>query len=59
MSTARDYSIGDVLTGYGLQNAGHSYTVLAIGRTAGRVRLEEHLTGRKFWTYDRYYRVSE
>lgn len=53
------YSVGDVLVAYGLQNAGRSYTVLAISSsTTGRVRLEEHLTGRKFWTFDRYYRLA-
>lgn len=56
---ARDYVVGSVVKGFGLHNAGHHYTVLAIGRTAGRVRLEEHLTGRTFWTFDKWYRVVD
>ena len=53
------YKVGSVLKGFGLSNAGRSCTVLTIGNTKGRVRLEEHLTGRKFWTFDRYYRVTQ
>ena len=53
------YKIGSVLKGIGLSNAGRSYTVLSIGNTAGRVHLEEHFTNRKFWTFDRYYRVID
>ena len=51
------YQVGSTLQGFGLSNAGRYYTVIAIGRSAGRVHLEEHLTGRKFWTFMRYYRV--
>ncbi len=50
------YGVGDVMTGTGLQNAGRSVTVLKLGRN-GRVHLVAHLTGRKFWTWDRHYRV--
>ena len=52
------YSVGSTLCGIGLTNAGRSVTVLAIGRTAGRIRVEEHITGRTFWTFDRSYRVA-
>jgi hypothetical protein len=51
------YGVGSVLIGTGLQNAGRAYTVLAI-TGKDRVHLEEHLTGRKFWTFARHYRVD-
>jgi hypothetical protein len=47
--------VGQVIRGFGLHNAGHHYTVLQVGRTRGRVYLEEHLTGRKFWTFTYWY----
>lgn len=50
--------VGATLQGFGLSNAGRFYTVQAIGGS-GRVRLVEHLTGRDFWTFTRYYRVAE
>ena len=56
-SLGNGYAVGSVLSGVGLSNAGRSYTVLAVGSTRGRVRLEEHLTGRTFWTFISSYRV--
>lgn len=52
-------TVGDVLKGFGLHNAGRYYTVRALSRTTGRVQLEEHLTGRVFWTFCRYYRQED
>lgn len=52
-------SVGDVIRGFGLQNAGRHYTVLQLGNTSGRVYLEEHLTGRKFWSFDRHYILEQ
>jgi hypothetical protein len=49
-------AVGSVLVGTGLQNAGRSYTVRII--RGKRVQLEEHLTGRLFWTFPRHYRVD-
>ena len=49
-------AVGSVLVGTGLQNAGHSYTVKII--RGKRVQLEEHLTGRLFWTFPRHYRAD-
>ena len=54
--SARPFEVGEVIKGFGLQNAGRHYTVLQVGRIKGRVYLEEHLTGRKFWTFSTYYR---
>jgi hypothetical protein len=49
--------VGEVVKGFGLHNAGRYYTVLAVSSaTRGRVRLQEHLTGREFWTFDKWYR---
>ncbi len=51
--------VGDVVQATGLRNAGRHYTVLAIGRTQGRVQLHAHLSGAKFWTFDKGYRFIE
>ena len=53
------FSVGDVIQGYGLNNAGRFYTVKDLGRSSGRIYIEEHLTGREFWTSDIYYRLAE
>jgi len=53
------YSVGSVMQGFGLHNAGRYYTVRALGKTSGRIYLEEHRTQRHFWTFDRWYRVSQ
>jgi hypothetical protein len=49
-------AVGSVLIGTGLQNAGRAYTVKII--RGKRVQLEEHLTGRLFWTFPSHYRVD-
>lgn len=49
--------VGSTVKGFGLHNAGRHYTVRAIGKSRGRVQLEENLTGRVFWTFITYYRV--
>jgi len=49
-------AVGSVLVGTGLQNAGRSYTVAQI--KGKRVRLQEHLTSRDFWTFPTHYRVD-
>lgn len=52
-------SEGTVVVGTGLSNAGRAYTIRQVSKTtAERVQLEEHLTGRTFWTFFRYYRVA-
>lgn len=56
-SLGNGIAVGEVLVATGLQNAGRSYTVKQISTaTSGRVLLEEHLTGRTFWTFARHYR---
>ena len=52
------YKVGSVLKGFGLNNAGRIYTVLALG-TRRRVKIQAHLTGRTFWTFDHFYRVLD
>lgn len=49
-------AVGSVLIGTGLSNAGRAYSVVTIH--GKRVRLQEHLTGRDFWTFPTHYRVD-
>ena len=52
------YAIGSVVVGTGLSNAGRAHTVRMVSPTTRhRFELERHLDGRRFWTFDRYYRV--
>lgn len=52
--------VGSVWKGYGLHNAGLHVTIVAIGKTNGKVKAERHLDGKRFWTFLAWYRlVSE
>jgi len=53
------FSVGEVVQGFGLSNAGRFATVKAVGKTAGRVQLELHLTGRVFWTWTKFWRLAD
>lgn len=50
---------GDVLQGYGLQNAGRFATIELVGRTARRVFLRRHLDNKAYWTFTTYWRKAE
>lgn len=54
------FSVGDVLQGYGLHNAGRFYTVVHIPASGkeGRITVEEHITGRKFKTWCAWMRLA-
>ena len=49
------FEVGQTVKGFGLHNAGHCYTVKAIGRV--KLQLEENLTGRIFTAAPTYYRI--
>jgi hypothetical protein len=44
--------VGNVLKGFGLNNAGRYYSVLAISpKTAGRIRVQRHIDGKDYWVF--------
>jgi hypothetical protein len=51
--------IGSVWQGYGIHNAGRYITVIAIGKTNGKVKVERHIDGKRFWTFLGWYRRVE
>jgi hypothetical protein len=53
------FSVGDVVQGFGLHNAGRFATVKKLSNTRGRALLEMHLDGRQVWVWLKFWRLAE
>ena len=43
-------NVGNVLKGFGLNNAGRYYSVIAVGKS-GRVRVQRHVDNKEYWVF--------